>query len=98
VIGAQPSSTHLAFAGHPAFTGPTTPHSVRTDAEDAREILDMYCVRCHNERRLNDVLALDMLDVENPATAAGSWETVIRKLRPPTWMTRRLWTPGPSPR
>jgi cytochrome c5 len=52
-----------------------------TDAEDVRDVLDRYCVRCHNERRLTADLNLDALDVEDPGAAADEWETVIRKLR-----------------
>ncbi len=65
-------SADLAFSAGPAFstdpapTGPATPHSTRTDPEEVREILDAFCVRCHNERRLNGGLALDVLDVETP--------------------------------
>ena len=46
--GAQPSSTDLALMG-PATP---TPHAAWTDAEDAREILDTYCVWGHNETLL----------------------------------------------
>ena len=75
LISAQPSPSDLRF------TGPISPHQDLSDPEDVREILDSYCVRCHNERRLVGGLALDAVDVENPAAAAGTWEAVIRKLR-----------------
>ena len=90
IFGPNPSSADLAF------TGPITPHSTWTDAEDAREILDAYCVRCHNERRLNSGLALDVLDVENPGAAARSWETVIRKLRTGTMPPGGVRRPDPA--
>ena len=90
IFGPNPSSADLAF------TGPITPHFTRTDAEDAREILDAYCVRCHNERRLNGGLALDVLDVENPGAAARSWETVIRKLRTATMPPGGVRRPDPA--
>ena len=57
VIGAQPSSPDLALMG-PATP---TPHAAWPDAEDAREILDTYCVWCHNEMLLTAGLALDVL-------------------------------------
>ena len=75
VIGAPTSSNDLEF------TGLVTPHPALTDPEEVREVLDAYCVRCHNERRVTGGLALDVLDVESPAAAAGTWEAVIRKLR-----------------
>jgi mono/diheme cytochrome c family protein len=98
VIGAPTSSIGLAFTG-PATgpaTGLATPHSARTDPEDVREILDTYCVRCHNERRLNGGLALDVLDVENPIAAADRWETVIRKLRTGTMPPGGVRRPDPA--
>ena len=92
VIGAQPSSTDLALMG-PATP---TPHAAWTDAEDAREILDRYCVWCHNEWLLTAGLALDVLDVENPGAAARSWETVIRKLRTGTMPPGGVQRPDPA--
>ena len=44
-------------------------------------VLDQYCVTCHNERLRTAGLALDSLDVTNPAAAADVWELVIAKLR-----------------
>ena len=89
MMGPRPSSTDLAFAA-------PTPRSARTDAEDAREILDTYCVRCHNERRLTGGLVLDVLDVEDPSTAAGAWEGVIRKLRTGTMPPGGVRRPDPA--
>jgi mono/diheme cytochrome c family protein len=60
---------------------PPAPHPLDRDPEQVREILDAYCVGCHNERRLAGGLALDVLDVASPSSAADRWESVIRKLR-----------------
>jgi len=92
-IGAQPSSTDLVLMG-PATT--PTPHAAWPDAEDAREILDTYCVWCHNEMLLTAGLALDVLDVENPGAAARSWEKVIRKLRTGTMPPGGMPRPDPA--
>src|SRR5688572_489317 len=62
-------------------TPPAAAARVDRDPEQVREILDAYCVGCHNERRLSGGLALDVLDVAAPAAAADRWEAVIRKLR-----------------
>ncbi len=75
VIGA-----HTSSAG-PAFSGPAPLASDRADPTEVREILDAYCVVCHNETLLTGGLALDVLDVEDPGADADRWETVIRKLR-----------------
>jgi cytochrome c5 len=60
-----------------------------------REVLDAYCVTCHNSRTLTAGLALDAID---PAEVAGheeTWERVIRRVKvgmmPPQGM------PQPAP-
>ena len=57
-----------------------------------REILDTYCVRCHNERRNTAELALDVANVEAPETNPYVWERVIRRVRtgtmPPATVSR----------
>ena len=73
-----------AHASSPALRAPTmrlASHGPARDPEQVREILDAYCVGCHNERRLAGGLALDVLDVASPSSAADRWESVIRKLR-----------------
>ena len=75
VIGAHTTSTDLAFST------PATSNPAQGDPEELREILDAYCVWCHNEGLLTGGLAFDVVDVENPGAAASTWEAVIRKLR-----------------
>ena len=55
-----------------------------------RAMLDVYCVACHNDRLRTAGLALDRLDVTNPAADAEVLERVVVKLRagmmpPPGW-------------
>jgi mono/diheme cytochrome c family protein len=75
------------LGAHASFPAPLPPTSLRAyhgpdrDPEQVREVLDAYCVGCHNERRLAGGLALDILDVTSPSAAADRWESVIRKLR-----------------
>jgi mono/diheme cytochrome c family protein len=47
----------------------------------ARELVNKYCVSCHNERRKAAGLALDRIDTGNPYHAEETWEKVIAKLR-----------------
>ena len=47
----------------------------------ARELVNKYCVSCHNERRKTAGLALDRIDTGNPYHAEETWEKVIAKLR-----------------
>ncbi len=46
-----------------------------------RDVLDKYCVTCHNQRLKTAGLTLDTADVSNVAGNAEVWEKVIRKLR-----------------
>jgi mono/diheme cytochrome c family protein len=65
-------------------------------AESARNLLNRYCVTCHNERRVAAIrttgsaldaqlretgLALDTVDAERPSADAALWERVIARLR-----------------
>ena len=77
VVIAAPS-----FSGRGTFGPRVTSHPAGgSDLEDVQEVLDQYCMRCHNERRSEGEFALDVLDVANPSTAAEAWEKVVRKLR-----------------
>jgi mono/diheme cytochrome c family protein len=46
-----------------------------------RAVLDKYCITCHNQRLRTAGLALDTLDVANPAANAPVFEQVVEKLR-----------------
>ena len=77
LLSARVGSEELAFSTLSAETA----HVSRADVAEVEEVLDQYCVSCHNERRLTAGLALDVLDVENPSEAPEVWEQAIRKLR-----------------
>jgi hypothetical protein len=57
-----------------------------------REVLDKYCVTCHNQRLKTAGLTLDNLDLAKVSANAQLWEKVISKLRsgtmPPAGMPR----------
>ena len=46
-----------------------------------RQILDRYCVTCHNERLKTAGLMLDQIDLEDVAGNTAILEKVVRKLR-----------------
>jgi Protein of unknown function (DUF1592)/Protein of unknown function (DUF1588)/Protein of unknown function (DUF1585)/Protein of unknown function (DUF1587)/Protein of unknown function (DUF1595)/Planctomycete cytochrome C len=46
-----------------------------------QEVLDQYCITCHNDRARTGGLALDTHDLDNVAEAPEVWEMVVRKLR-----------------
>jgi len=47
----------------------------------ARELVNKYCVSCHNEKLKTAGLALDRVDADNPYHSEEIWEKVIAKLR-----------------
>ena len=57
-----------------------------------RALLDQYCVRCHNERRMSGEFRLDDADVSAVGAHGELWERVVGKLRagmmPPAGMPR----------
>ena len=80
----------LAFTGVLVALGPVVPTSAQApgrpapSADVTREVLDRYCVRCHNDRTLAGGLALDTKDLARVAADAEAWEKVIVKLRAQT--------------
>ena len=76
--------------GVPASSQETSPASASHLTPG--EMVETYCVVCHNEIAAIAGLKLDGLDATNPATDAEVWERVIVKLRsgmmPPPGMPR----------
>ena len=68
------------------------PVSAALSSDQAKALLDKYCVSCHNDRLKTQNLSLQGLDLANVADHADVWEKVIRKLRagvlPPPDMPR----------
>src|ERR1700722_5533794 len=64
----------LAAAAVTVFgqTGPSSP---------AHELVNKYCVSCHNQKLKTAGLALDRVDADHPFTSQETWEKVIVKLR-----------------
>jgi hypothetical protein len=50
-------------------------------APSQQELVNKYCVTCHNERAKTGGIVLEKIDVDHPAASAELWERVIRKLR-----------------
>ena len=52
------------------------------DAQPAgRQLVDQYCVTCHNQRTRTAGLTLDTMDVDHVDRDAATWEKVVRKIR-----------------
>ena len=85
-------------------TAARPPRSQSASAPPLREVLDQYCITCHNERLRAAGLALDAADPTRPEADPALWERVIAKLRagsmPPAMMLspagwrRRSTAPG----
>ena len=82
---------------------PQTPPSIATSAPAgaARQILDQYCVTCHNAKAKTAAtqtgIVLDTVDVSSVASDPGVWERVLRRLHAgtmPPQGARRLDEPS----
>jgi len=69
----------LMTSRSPLQSRPQTPAAGITDPH--RAMLTTYCFACHNERAKLGGLALDGLNLQNPAENAQIWEKALRKLR-----------------
>ena len=56
------------------------------------ELVQTYCIRCHNDRAMTGGLSLSNADLGNVGTHVEEWEKAVRKLRaramPPAGMPR----------
>ena len=55
--------------------------AISTAGNPHRDLLNRYCITCHNERLRTAELLLDHADVENVSDGAEVWEKVVLKLR-----------------
>ena len=77
----------LQPTARPQSLSPAPAHS-----SEYREVLDRYCVTCHNQNLATADLLLDQADVEKISDNSELWSKVVRKLRagamPPAGMPR----------
>jgi mono/diheme cytochrome c family protein len=59
---------------------PTSPGTL-FNAAQGKQIVDKYCVTCHNARLKTGGLALDGLDIAQAGRQPQTWEKVVRKVR-----------------
>jgi len=93
-VGSQPSG--VGAVGSAAAATPATPWFpgeavsstvVRTadlsvaPASELNDVIEQYCVRCHNERRLSGNMSLEGFDVATAHERAETAENMILKLR-----------------
>ena len=86
-----PSSRAASARTAPAQTS-VAPSAVPAGSAVQRELLDKYCVTCHNDRVKTANLSLQGADLSQVGEHADFWEKVVRKLRagvmPPPDMPR----------
>ena len=68
------------YLGMACFAISAVAASAATD-NPAHELVNKYCVSCHNEKLKTAGLALDRTDADNPSSSQETWEKVIVKLR-----------------
>ena len=73
-----------ACSGPPVASAQEAEPVADITASSARDVLDQFCVRCHNARTRVAGLALDTQDLANVSAEAEMWERVIVKLRAQT--------------
>ena len=79
-----------AGAGQPAAGQTGAPH------DSHRQLLDRYCVTCHNDRLETGGLSLQSMDMANVAGDAAVWERVVSKLRAGAMPPQPRPRPAPS--
>ena len=72
----------------------TSLHAQSSPAADSRAVLNQYCSACHNAKLNTAGLALESLDIAQPAARADKWEQVVRRLRTSTMPPRGMPRPN----
>jgi mono/diheme cytochrome c family protein len=89
-------ATSVPRAQQPATADRQSPARSSVDAPDLQQVVNKYCVTCHNERAATSATAsgvvLDRADLTRLADDGAMWEKVIKKVRagamPPAGMPR----------
>jgi hypothetical protein len=86
-----------ALTAHPSAVAQAALSNVDGQQPAAhRDVLDRYCVTCHNDRLRTAGLSLQGLDVARPGDAPDTWERVVGKLRSGTMPPDGMPRPVPS--
>src|SRR5262245_16027987 len=65
----------------PAGATPAASPPAGKGQSDAQQLLQRYCISCHNARLKTASLALDGVDLQNVGAQPQAWEKVVAKLR-----------------
>jgi len=72
--------THVHYLGLACFAMSAVAANASAD-NPAGELVNKYCVSCHNQKLKTAGLSLDRADAEHPFNSPEIWENVIAKLR-----------------
>src|SRR5580698_8904345 len=72
--------TKIGYLGLVCFAMSAVAANASTD-NPARELVNKYCVSCHNDKLKTAGLSLDRADAEHPSNSQETWENVIAKLQ-----------------
>ncbi len=97
VLAAAISATMSADQAGTQASAPRAPANPVNPANvlqtPARELVNQYCVSCHNQRLKTANFMLDTVDVDHVSNSAEEWEKVVVKLR-----SRTMPPPGGAKR
>ena len=80
-VAAHSAETPQRRASALESSGVVLGQSAAAGVSQNRELLNQYCVRCHNEGTRSGGLALDQVDVDRVAENRELWEKVVWKVR-----------------
>ncbi len=93
VIGAAIGTAVISAT---AGAGVATAGQAAPPADGHQELLDRYCVACHNDRLETGGLSLQGMDLTDVAGDAAVWEKVVAKLRAGAMPPQPRPRPGPA--
>ena len=80
-VQTSPPSQPYVAAGSSAHVGSAVTSPASPSDETLNAVLEQYCQRCHNDRRLRGDMSLERFDVGAPEADAALAERIIHKLR-----------------
>ena len=81
VYAGDSADTHVPWTFAPTGDGAVEIAGVAGTPSDGNDVIQQYCTRCHNDRRLRGNMSLEAFDAETPELDAALAEKMIVKLR-----------------
>src|SRR5512138_2329979 len=80
-VGATSAVAGLAAAGVLAMGGDRLPWPWRSSSADEWQVLERYCVSCHNDIDRSGDLSFEKIERDDFHGNAAIWEAAVRKVR-----------------